>query len=647
MMNDGPQSPETPTLVEQLFQQEEAETGSISKVHPNTMTSTTDSGLRDELDNERDMLVQQAKGALGFVERIPLPIKLIMLTLISTLGVIVLTGVLIAIVARQLHETSVTNRYIKNLVPADIFAKCIRTERSPSLIYMAEGRAPVHLQSVLSARSCIDNAIQPLRAMYSEYLSVAKDSVAQTHINTVEESYKTLPVIRGVVLGTINNGIDVTDVMNWYADFIEQVLFLIDDYYRNLGDTSNSGPVYSSLFHLAGSVARLRGSGDILFNSEFSVKSYANLYAAVERFKQSEVEFIAIADSTLLNKYHTQTMNTVFRNNTWTWAQMAINQTYQNASFLEQWDSNATAWVNALIALEVDTLAQFTASATKNNSMSIFYICIVVLLPIIVLICSLVFGIIFAKTITGPWQRLNRLQQETISKFVPISFLHAIKCNSIAEAELGKFVQNETVILFCEIGDFYITTKNLKPQELINFLNSFFKAMCPSTRNHGGFIDKYTPDGFIALLRRRKDAFAAGVEMQNALVRFNEQLPKGVSPISMCVAIHAANTIVGVVGESDSSTGRISGVSLSNGIHITRKLAAMGLKLECKMIVSEGLIPNVKKKMAYRQVGRIYDTDSDDIPFVDAYDVFSSAEFIKISSKHIYTQAMTQLKELF
>ena len=92
----------------------------------------------------------------------------------------------------------------------------------------------------------------------------------------------------------------------------------------------------------------------------------------------------------------------------------------------------------------------------------------------------------------------------------------------------------------------------MKPQEILNFLNSYFKHMNQPIANHEGIIDKYVGDAIMAVFNFPENddkfeaarAVEAAIEMQYMLNEYNGFRKKtGYVPISNGTGIHSGSAV--------------------------------------------------------------------------------------------------------
>ena len=191
-------------------------------------------------------------------------------------------------------------------------------------------------------------------------------------------------------------------------------------------------------------------------------------------------------------------------------------------------------------------------------------------------------------------------------KFVPREIVDKIIHNAGEEKPMIEELKILT-LLNIDIRGFSTLSKKIGPQRTVAMLNHFFTAMGNIVINHGGIVDKYLGDGFLALFGApissatdADNAVTAALEMQTTLSSvnncFTEDLDK---PLTMGISIHTGEAVVGnigfekkmdytVIGDSVNVVFHLQELtkSLPNGILISEKtyLAAMNSLLDVREI---------------------------------------------------------------
>jgi adenylate cyclase len=118
-------------------------------------------------------------------------------------------------------------------------------------------------------------------------------------------------------------------------------------------------------------------------------------------------------------------------------------------------------------------------------------------------------------------------------------------------------VEQEITVMFVDIRSFTARAGASTPQETLEVLNHFLRmAVAIVEEEHGGMINKYLGDGFMALFgvgnsltSHAQAAFDAGREILSALVRLNQDFgARGHRPLQVGVGIHSGPAVVGSIG---------------------------------------------------------------------------------------------------
>lgn len=188
----------------------------------------------------------------------------------------------------------------------------------------------------------------------------------------------------------------------------------------------------------------------------------------------------------------------------------------------------------------------------------------------------------------------QRLSQ-TFQKFVPRQFVDHFAKHGSANLELGRADEDEMAIMFCDIRGFTRLSEQMKPQELMNFLNSYFLRMNEPIHQNGGFIDKFIGDAIMALFDhpggsakdKAKDAFQAAMDLHKALGVYNyHRRNSWYAPISISIGMHFGPVIIGTVGSDD----RMDTTVLGDAVNVASRLEALSPTYNADIIVSSQML---------------------------------------------------------
>jgi adenylate cyclase len=179
---------------------------------------------------------------------------------------------------------------------------------------------------------------------------------------------------------------------------------------------------------------------------------------------------------------------------------------------------------------------------------------------------------------------------DMFEKFVPRQFLSRIARKGIENIELGKAEDDTITVLFADIRGFTPLSEAMNPQQLLNFLNSYFKRMDKVIHHHDGFIDKFLGDGIMAIFEAgnvtqgARNAVLSAIDMHKALVIYNEhRANSGYAPIDIGIGVNTGDVVIGTVGSEE----RMDSTVLGDNVNIAARLQELTKTFGVKIIVSE------------------------------------------------------------
>ena len=157
--------------------------------------------------------------------------------------------------------------------------------------------------------------------------------------------------------------------------------------------------------------------------------------------------------------------------------------------------------------------------------------------------------------------------------------------------EDGKLQAQEltATVLFMDIRGFTTISEQLKPREILSWLNQYLDAMSDCIMDHGGVVDKYIGDAIMAVfgvpLARTKleeirqdalNAIAASLAMHKRLKHLNKRLKmQGKPQIQFGIGIHTGLLIAGSVGGSR----RLNYSVVGDTVNVASRLESMNKEL--------------------------------------------------------------------
>ncbi|MFT6805232.1 MAG: adenylate cyclase [Glaciecola sp.] len=195
---------------------------------------------------------------------------------------------------------------------------------------------------------------------------------------------------------------------------------------------------------------------------------------------------------------------------------------------------------------------------------------------------------------------------QNFQKFVPRQFVEHIYKQG-QSLELGYADEDNVAILFCDIRGFTGLSEKMSPQELMNFLNSYFLRMNAPIHDNKGFIDKFIGDAIMALFDnpegsdcdKAQDSIRAAIGLRRALHLYNEHREKsGYAAVNIGIGIHFGPVIIGTVGSDD----RMDTTVIGDSVNIAQRLETLAPVYNVDIIVTDQLVATAQYAFASRTI---------------------------------------------
>jgi class 3 adenylate cyclase len=184
------------------------------------------------------------------------------------------------------------------------------------------------------------------------------------------------------------------------------------------------------------------------------------------------------------------------------------------------------------------------------------------------------------------------------------SILDKVVSKDVAEkilkdgVELGGEIR-EVTILFADIRNFTHISESLKPEEVLEMLNSCLTVLSKVIDDFGGVIDKYIGDEIMAI-------FGAPVAMENSalvaiqaakkmieiLEEWNEiRKSRNLLPLAIGISIHTGNVIAGNIGAEN----HLSYTVLGHNVNLASRMVDLASPME--ILVTQDVYEKATKVM--------------------------------------------------
>ncbi len=152
--------------------------------------------------------------------------------------------------------------------------------------------------------------------------------------------------------------------------------------------------------------------------------------------------------------------------------------------------------------------------------------------------------------------------------------------------------EQEITVMFVDIRSFTARSAHLSPSEAVNLLNEFLRVMVEAVEGeHGGMINKFLGDGFMALFgveshahNHADRAVASGRSMQRALERLNlQRVQLGQDAIAIGIGINTGPVIVGSIGSPE----RMEFTVIGNTVNVASRIEGLNKTLGTTLLMSK------------------------------------------------------------
>ncbi|MBI3158368.1 MAG: adenylate/guanylate cyclase domain-containing protein [Chloroflexi bacterium] len=165
--------------------------------------------------------------------------------------------------------------------------------------------------------------------------------------------------------------------------------------------------------------------------------------------------------------------------------------------------------------------------------------------------------------------------------------------------------ERELAILFSDIRGFTSFAERLLPYDVVHALNRYYSRVGEAIYRHGGEINNYMGDGFLALFglsgtpgSPAADAVEAGLEMLQALEELKPYFEKTYGAgIDIGIGVHMGPAVVGEMGARDPK--RISVVG--DAVNFASRIEEANKTTGTRFLISQDVYERVKDRV---QIGR-------------------------------------------
>src|SRR5215469_6251882 len=154
-------------------------------------------------------------------------------------------------------------------------------------------------------------------------------------------------------------------------------------------------------------------------------------------------------------------------------------------------------------------------------------------------------------------------------------------------------------VMFLDIRDFTANSRDRPPEEVVKFLNGAFAFMIEAVDRHGGFINKFLGDGFMAIfgapLEDPDAASHAVAAAREILAEIDRRgLAEGPWPLKIGIGLHIGPAVTGNVG----SPRRKEFTAIGDTVNLASRLEQLTKTYPARLIASEAVVAKLHGEAA-------------------------------------------------
>jgi len=147
-----------------------------------------------------------------------------------------------------------------------------------------------------------------------------------------------------------------------------------------------------------------------------------------------------------------------------------------------------------------------------------------------------------------------------------------------------KPARRDAVIMFADLQGFTKYSEDKSPEDVAGFLNRCWTVAADIVEKHGGVINKYMGDGFLAIFGVPLELAEAEKAAAETAAELDRELAPLLRPdgLALCIGLHAGPMIVGGIG----SEARCEFTVIGSTVNLASRLETLNRSLETRCLTS-------------------------------------------------------------
>ncbi|MCR4303002.1 MAG: adenylate/guanylate cyclase domain-containing protein [Gallionella sp.] len=178
----------------------------------------------------------------------------------------------------------------------------------------------------------------------------------------------------------------------------------------------------------------------------------------------------------------------------------------------------------------------------------------------------------------------------------------------VAQGETPQSLSGQArdiTVLFSDIRGFTTLSEKRSPEEIVSLLNRYFSLQVEIIFRHGGTLDKFIGDAIMAFWGAPQDdpqhaehAVEAALEMEQALLRFKDELGEEGKDFDVGIGIHTGKAVVGFIG----SDARMDYTAIGDTVNLSSRIEGL-TKGVARILVSGDTASHCQNAFDFKPTG--------------------------------------------
>ncbi|MBS4045130.1 MAG: adenylate/guanylate cyclase domain-containing protein [Alphaproteobacteria bacterium] len=185
-----------------------------------------------------------------------------------------------------------------------------------------------------------------------------------------------------------------------------------------------------------------------------------------------------------------------------------------------------------------------------------------------------------------------------LARYVAPDVADAIMDDPTTAESFGTPANRNVAVLFADVVGFTSLSEHMAPDRVVRLLKSLHERGSGVVFAHGGSLDKYLGDGFLATfggIRSQPDAAARAVRcalaLQDEVERWNaKRQARGHVPLRLSVGVHYGPVVAANVGSAQ----RLEFTVVGDTVNIASRLETLTRALNCCVAVSDAALTEAR-----------------------------------------------------